>query len=496
MAETNPAVRSDGDFPLADPNELSMRFFVTCVVVFAAVLFVWKAVLVLSNPHFGGDAAVRMLNAGRPIARMGNRVWLPYLQLQIFGLARFEVPYAFFNLIPCVHLFIAALGLGLLGLRFLGRSRQSLLIILAFMLCFAQQPVMAHTSTMLYQEITGTALFYLLLYGGALELSKRRWLLAAGTVALLARDSMWIYLLALTAVNAKKILADSVYRRAFLFLWAIPPLWLIAVLCGWPVFNGRMPTLPTEWPLMINKQGNQAVSSLAASIQHLWDSAFRSRFVYLAAGGIAAWIVYLVESRRKQPRSVPPAAFARLLKPFTLLSLGICYGLIFLFDPWQHTAGSGRIFAAAIEQSFVWLLLIAAALRACRTPAKIIAAVALLAGAASGVDPRIDRWIPVQNPGKVEAYEEIAAWIDNAAPGRKPMACMIGDHFAEMSDFSAAIYRASHKILPPDISRVPDACDALYTTQARIPPDTGGLMRAKEYTIDAERFVLYLRPGF
>jgi len=86
-------------------------------------------------------------------------------------------------------------------MRIIGRNRQGLLISLAVMFCFAQQPVIARSSTMLYQEITGIALFYLLLYGGALELVKRRWLLVVGAAALLTRDSMWIYLFTLTCLT-------------------------------------------------------------------------------------------------------------------------------------------------------------------------------------------------------------------------------------------------------------------------------------------------------
>ena len=172
-------------------TQLSPHFFVTCVVAFALLLFAWKAMIVLGDPSFRGDASVRMLNAGRLIARMGNRVWLPYLQMQIWALARFHVPYSFFNLIPCAYLFIAAVGLGLMGLRILGRNRRGLLISLAAMFCFAQQRVIAQSSTSLYQEITATALFYVLLCGGALELARRRWMLVLGAVMAVEKNMPW-----------------------------------------------------------------------------------------------------------------------------------------------------------------------------------------------------------------------------------------------------------------------------------------------------------------
>ncbi|MBN1566485.1 MAG: hypothetical protein JXA73_01455 [Acidobacteria bacterium] len=493
MSETAPASNNSDSSNKPEFSRLSPKYFVICVVAFAFALFAWKAIIALGNPIFTGDASVRMLNADRLIARMGNRVWLPYLQWLIWGLARFDVPYSFFNLIPCAHLFLAVLGLGLLGLRFLGRNWRGLLISLAVMFCFAQQAVIARSSTTLYQEITAIALFYLLLYGGALELARRRWLPVVGAAALLTRDSMWFYLFSLTLLNGKTILSDNGYRRTFAFLWSIPPLFLTAVLFGWLVFNDRLPTIPTEWPLMINKEGNQAVSSLAESFRHLWTSAVASRFIFLAIALIVAWIVYAIESKRCKVGPSPASDFAHRLKPFSFLSLAICYGLILLFDPWQYTEGSRRIYSIATEQAFLWILVSAAAVRFYRPAARIITAIALLAGLAASLDQRITSWIPEWNPGKVAVYEEITARIEAVAPGRKPTACMIGDHFEELSDFSAAIYRFSHRVLPIGAIHIPKSCDALFTTVENAPADTEGLVRAKEYSIDDRRYVLHLR---
>jgi len=190
-------------------NRVSPGFFIACIAAFSLAIFAWKAIIALGDPSFTGDASVRMLSAGRLVARMGNRVWLPFLQWNIWALARFDVPYSFFNLIPCLYLFLALLGLGLMGLRILGRNWQGLFISLTVMFFFAQQQVIARSSTTLYQEITGIALFYLLLYGGALQLAKRWWLPVVGAAALLTRDSVWIYLFALTLLNIRTILRDT-----------------------------------------------------------------------------------------------------------------------------------------------------------------------------------------------------------------------------------------------------------------------------------------------
>ena len=73
------------------------------------------------------------------------------------------------------------------------------------------------------------------------------------------------------------------------------------------------------------------------------------------------------------------------------------------------------------------------------------------------------------------------------------MACMIGNKFAEMSDFSAATYRASHDFLGAGLHEIPNYCDALFTTSARAPLNTSGWVRAKEYSVGDDQFVLYLR---
>ena len=476
-----------------DCSRSSARYAFLCVFGFALLLLFWKAMIVFGNPSFKGDAAVRMLSAARPIARMGNRVWLPYLQIQIWGLAKLGIPYPYFNLIPCLHLFLATLGLGLLGLRFLGRDRRSLLISLIFMFCFAQQQVIGRISSVLLQEITAIALFYLLVHGGALELAKRRWMLAAGAAALLARDSVWIYLISLTLLNWRTILSDIRYRRCFAILWTIPPLWLAAVFCGWGVFEGRFPSFRTEWPLMINKEANQAVSSLTASLQHLWKSALESRVHYLVFAGLAAWLIHAIESKHLRMRSMEAAGFARHLRSFTLLSLSICYGHIFLFDPWQLTSGSGRMFTPIIEQCFLWFLLAAAAARFYRPAARTVTMTVLLAGMLASLDVERKDWIPAPNSVKVSAYEEIAARVNAAAPGRRPMACMIGNYFYEMSDYSAAVYRASHKLLPIGLQRIPDDCDALFTAYENEPNDPGELVREKEYRLDDRHYVLFVR---
>ena len=95
---------------------------VTCISTLALVLLVWKIVLALANPGFSGDEAIRLYYASRPVFRLGNRVWLPFLQLHVWVLYVLRTPSLYYHLIPCAYFFAAVVSYGLLALRLLGRT--------------------------------------------------------------------------------------------------------------------------------------------------------------------------------------------------------------------------------------------------------------------------------------------------------------------------------------------------------------------------------------
>ncbi len=235
---------SSGDVNTASApqhREATLRLAVGCVLLFALALLAHKVWIAMLDPNFGGDAGIRMENAARPIFRLGNRVWLPLLQVHIWLLHFLRPPYPFYNLIPCFYFFAAVVSLGLLGLRCLGRTWSGILFTLAVMFCFAEQGLVSRASTTLYQETLGVAFFYLLLYLGALNLRKAPVLILLGALALLTRDTFQFYLLSLTLLNWKTILSDRALRRSFLFLWCIPVLWLLSIPFGYLVHDGRLP---------------------------------------------------------------------------------------------------------------------------------------------------------------------------------------------------------------------------------------------------------------
>ena len=73
------------------------------------------------------------------------------------------------------------------------------------MVCFGLNPLVQGLSVALYQEMLGIALFYLLLVGGVLEGRRSPLLWLAAAAALVNRDTFWIYLLVVSALNWRSI---------------------------------------------------------------------------------------------------------------------------------------------------------------------------------------------------------------------------------------------------------------------------------------------------
>jgi hypothetical protein len=487
----HPSPASEG----AGGVRLSFRVAVGCVLLLAVALLVWKVAIALSDPNFGGDAGLRLSKASQAVMRVGNRVWLPYVQVQIWLLYLLRLPYSAYNLIACAHFFVAVLFLGLLGLRIIGCTFSGLVFVLVVMFSFAQQRVFSQLSVSLYQEIPEAAFFYLLLYAGGLSLERRWWLVAIGGLALLCRDTFWIYLFSLTLLNWKAVLSERRYGASFAVLWTVPILWLLVIPLGWLAHDGRLPSFPTEWPLMVNKEGNRAVTSLVVSLRSLWASLVSSQAVYLLAAGAAAWAIHLVAGR-PAGRAVRagPRDFENRFRRFSPLSLGIVYLLIVLFDPWQATFGVGRMSAPLLEQAFVWCLIAFSVSGTYGAAPRVLTRAVLLAGLLAGLNLQSRAWRPQTDRARKQAYAEIQRLVERSAPGRRPVVCYTGDdYFRTTSDVVAPTLYASREWIPAGASSIPRRCDAVLMPASRRPLEVGTLLLANEYLIRGTTYALYLR---
>ena len=440
----------------AVPPAGSRRAAWLAIFVLALVIFGLRVATAVDNPFFNGDAAHRMNNAHLPLVRMGNRIWLPVLQVHIWVFYLLRLPSYAFKIIPAFYFFLAVLLLGLLAYELAGRTRASLIFSLLLMFCFAHQRVVLRLGIDLYQEIIEMALFYLLLWGGALELRKSKWLLPAGGAGLMTRDSFSIYLLAVSLLNRRKIVSDKSYRWSFLFLWSAPLLWFLSIPFGYLFKEGRFPKFLVEWPLGINKESKQAVSDLSTSLGNFLDSMVSSRVLYLAAGLMIVWAI----GRKLGVRSTKwNETFYSRFTPFSLLSLGIIYTLIVLFNPWEYTSGSYRMATPALAQAFVWAILLFGDTFSYPAAAKFLARSVLAAAILLGLEWDVGKWVPEDNSQAEACHAEIHRLLEDGAPGRKPLVCIVGeDYFLGLARLIAPTLYARRQFFSGQ-AKLPGSCE-------------------------------------
>jgi hypothetical protein len=535
----------------ATSREVAVRVAVGSVLALALALLAQKVLIAILDPSFAGDAGIRMNASSMAWFRLGNRVWLPYLQLHIRLFNLLRAPYRFYNLIPCFYFFVAVVSLGLLGLRLLGRTWSGILFTLAVMFCFAENQLVSGLATTLYQEVLGAAFFYLLLYAGALDLGKARVLVILGALALLTRDTFQFYLLSLTLLNWKTIFSDGAYRRSFLFLWAIPVMWLLLIPVGYLVHDGRLPRTLLEWPLMINKEQEAPVSHLSISFASLWTGMVGSRAIVLLAFVVLAWVVILWKGRkqaktpapqnsvaptksqsglrgRRRPRACPttnrrglrrflgvvvqrqidglrslwsrPLAcdnfghgLAGRFGPFSLLSLGMIYTAIALFNPTRATFGNSRMAFPLIEHLFVWALLALAATFLLRGISRYAARVLVMAGLLVSLSPLPRHWVPQDNAEVKTVYPDLERLVRESSPNATPVVCFGPENlFETFSRFVAPTLYAKRRYLPAG-NEIPKDCSVWISRPAAVPRETGDFEKVREYQVRRDLYYVYRR---
>jgi len=461
---------------------------VGCVLSLALALLAQKVLIALLDPNFGGDAGIRMNAAPLAYFRVGNRVWLPYLQLHIWLFYHLRLPYRLYNLIPCCYFFVAVVSLGLLGLRLLGRTWSGILFTLAVMFCFAEHRLVSGLAVTLYQEIVGVAFFCLILYLGALDLRKAR------VLALLTRDTFQFCLLSLTLLNWKTILADRAYRRSFLFLWAIPVMWQLSIPLGYLVLDRRLPGSLTEWPLTINKEHEAAVSHLSISLASLWTGMLASRAIVLFACVVLAWVVIRWDTRPAGPAlGYDAQEFTRRFGPFSLLSLGMIYSAIILFNPTRATFGNARMAFPLIEHLFIWALLALAATFSCRGVPRHAARVLVMAGLLASLSPLARRWVPQDNPEAKTVYPDLQRLLRETSPNTTPVACFGPENvFDTFSRFVAPTLYAQRRYLPAGTG-IPRDCSVWISRPAAVPRETGDFEKVRDYRVHGDLYYVYRR---
>ncbi len=465
------------------------------IAVLALAIFGLRVATAVNDPFFPGDAGHRMNGSDLPVIRLGNRVWLPVVQMHVWVCHLLGLPSYAFKIVLCFYPFIAVLFLGLIARRLAGPGYLGLAFSLLLMFCFAHQRVLLRLNGQPYQEGIELALFYVLLWAGALELRKSRWLVAIGAAALLTRETFWIYLLAVSLLNWKQIVSQKSYRLAFLVLWSVPALWFLSIPFGFLRVEGRFPRLLVEWPLGINKVNSQAVSSLSTSLGSLGAALISSRAVLLAGSVMLVWALARARRRTAVHLTERSGGFRARFGPFSLISLGVIYSLVILFDPWEHTFANTRMTVPLLAHGFVWAALAFGGTLSHQGVARFLSRTVLVAGMVLSVDMDARNWVPKDHSQARANHAEIERLLKDAAGDRQPRVCFRGvDYFRCVPRLIAPTLYARRRFVGRN-DETPGACDVVIAPSGRELPPGSAFVKHKDYLLAGQSFAVYRRSG-
>ncbi len=415
------------------------------VALLAALLHGWAS---LQDPLFTGDPSYRVFFADRPIVKLGNRIWLPFLQLHIWLYHLLHLPVAGLKLISVAYLLLALSALGLYWRRLLGPGPLSLSLAVLAVVSFAAQPLNAPLSDLM-QEPAGYGLLFLLAWLFARQPTLTPLTLTLAAAALLARDTYWIYLFALTLLHLRQL-------RSYALLWAVPILWLAAVVPAiyWAAYH-RLPHFPIEWPLMTNVSSR--TPSLLDTLTSLTTALLSSRVAYLAAGVTLAALIL-----RRQPSAHPLASTLTRAIPLALL---LVYGVLLAVDPWQETPGNIRMAAPLLELSFLLAPLLLHSATSAPRVVRQAATAAIMAGLILSAWPSSAPPLPQGRETIHAAHANLKAILDAAGQGRPASACLMApDRWPVFRELSApAFYHRKTYLAPAD--PFPNHCQVIVVDQ-------------------------------
>jgi len=464
------------------------------IFVLALVLFAIRLLAAVHDPFFEGDPGQRMLMAHLPVAAVGNRIWLPFLQIHIWVFYLLHWPYYAFKIIPCFYFFVAALFLGLLTYRETAKTYSDLAFTLLLLFCFAYQWEVQFLSTRLYQESLALAGFYMLLWGGAIELRDNRWLLPIGVAALLTRECFWIYLLAICLLNGRRILSDRKSCALFASLWSIPLLWLLATLWAHRHLEGKLPSSAVEWPLGINKEGGIAVSHLAGSFASFSQSLVVSRAIYLVIALIIVWAISKMR-RGIDERSMKRDSFDSRFRPFSLISLSIIYALIILFNPWEATFANQRMVTPLLAHAFVWASLLFRDTGYYAAPVKVLSRIILIAGMILSLNLDVRTWIYHDDSHAERSVADIAALVKDAGRNRPANICILHEGYWEALGRFAGPALHAHLILNPKAGTISGTCDLIIVGSGFTLASNDEFQEYRDYQLLGRSYTAYRRIG-
>ncbi len=241
---------------------------------------------------------------------------------------------------------------------------------------------------------------------------------------------------------------------------------------------------------MINKN-EAAVSNLSMSLASLGVALVQSQAIILLAALVLAWVVIRRHAGRADQAIPGEADFAQRFAPFSLLSLGMIYSAIALFNPTRVTFGNNRMAYPLMEHLFIWAVLALAATFSMQGISRVVARVLVMAGLLASLSPLARTWIPQDNREVRTVYPDLQHLLREASPSATPLVCFGPDDvFVTFSHFIGPTLYAKRRYLPPQ-TQIPGDCSLWISRPQAVPANTANFARVREYQVRGDSYEVY-----
>jgi hypothetical protein len=270
-------------------------------------------------------------------------------------------------------------------------------------------------------------------------------------------------------------------------------LWLLAML--WKHRReGGFSSSAVEWPLGINKEGGLALSHPSASFASLLQSLVVSRAVFLVAALIVVWVIGRVH-RETSVQSAKHDLFDSRFRPFSLLSLGIIYTLIILFNPWEATFANQRMVIPLLAHAFIWAGLLFRDTLHYAARARILSRAVLIAGMVLSLNLDVRTWIYHDDSLADRSVADIAQLVKVTGRNRPANVCILKEDYWEALERFVGPTLYAHLIFDPQERTISGACDLIIAGSGVAFASSDDFEKYIDYRLLGRSYVAYRRIG-
>jgi hypothetical protein len=220
----------------------------------------------------------------------------------------------------------------------------------------------------------------------------------------------------------------------------------------------------------------------------------RTGVAYFVAGLLVLWGALQAYRFGKDREPTPAGHLGAVFKPFSLVSLGVIYTLIILFDPFQATPGAGRMSFPLLVHAFVWAIVLFAEACASHRVMKYAAVLLIFPGLAMSlnVDPRS---LHARDYTQLNAvYQEVEDDLDLLVPVKQDLVCISDkEYFSALRTLLPPLLYRKRLMLAQEEKPNPDACAVIFVPTGSGQAAGPGFRAYKDYSIDGYAWTLFTR---